>query len=63
MAGATTLSIAERMGYRPLAIQRLCQGRTYMDVPYEPSEFAMSGMDQFAGTNAFPWTKEWKVES
>jgi hypothetical protein len=59
MAGKSTSGIAEQLGYRRLAVQRLCRGDTYTDVPYEPSEFSVSGMEQFAGTNAFPWTEEW----
>ena len=61
MLGKSTADIAERFGYRRLAVQRLRSGQTYADVPYEPSEFATGvDMDKLAGTDAYPWTKTWK---
>ena len=40
-AGKTPAAIAKQFGYRPLAVSRLLLGRTYQDVAYEPSEFAL----------------------
>ena len=59
MNGITPAGIAKQMDYRPLAIQRVCNGQTYIDVPYEPSEFHLSDNIRWASTNKFPWTEEW----
>ena len=40
-AGLSNAAIADRLGYKRLAIQRCTAGQTHQDVPYEPSEFAL----------------------
>jgi hypothetical protein len=59
MAGQSPGGISHRLGCRRLAVQRLIRGDTYGDVPYEPSEFHPPDIKKWAGTDKFPWTKEW----
>ena len=40
MCGKTTTAIAKQLGYRTLAVSRLCRSDTYAGVPYKPTEFA-----------------------
>lgn len=64
MIGKTPGKIAKQMGYRTLAVARLLNGQTYAAVPYEPSEFSKGfNLNKLAGTDAYPWTEAWKVES
>jgi hypothetical protein len=63
MAGMGRSAIASKFGYRPLAVSRLCLGRTYMDHAYEPSEFEPPGIRKYYGTDKFPWLASLKKGS
>ena len=59
MSGLSFHAVANKLGRKPLAMQRLSLGATYADVPYKPSGFCPPNADACAGTNRFPWTEDW----